>query len=142
MIRRDRFRGFTLPEVLVASVVLGVALTVSVQVTAALRHQQREAQHRLCALAEADNCLQRLTVTPWDELTPEHAAEYRLSETAARQLSGGALKIDIAADDADLAAKRIQVEVQWQDVRGHRVAPLRLAAWVYRRDAPASGAAR
>jgi prepilin-type N-terminal cleavage/methylation domain-containing protein len=135
-------RGFTLPELLVASVVLGVALTASVQVTGALRTQQREARHRLCALAEAENCLQRLTATPWEQLTPQHAAEHRLSETAARQLPGGELKIDIAAEDGEPPARRIQVQVHWRNVRGHEIAPLRLTAWVYRKDAPASGVAK
>ncbi len=94
-----RSRGFTLPEVLVAGVVLGVALTFSVQLTGSLRIKQREAQHRLYALTEAENWLQRLAATPWDELTPEHAAECRLSETAAGQLPAGELKIDVAALD-------------------------------------------
>jgi prepilin-type N-terminal cleavage/methylation domain-containing protein len=125
-------RGFTLFELLVASAVLGVALTVSVQLTSALRTQQREARHRLCALAEAENCLQRLTATPWERLTQERAAEHRLSETAARQLPGGELKIDIAAEDGEPSVKRIQVELSWRGVRGNSLAPLRLTAWVHR----------
>src|SRR5688500_9036254 len=108
-------RGFTLPELLVASVVLGVALTVSVPVTGALRTQQREARHRLCARAEAENCLERLTATPWERLTPEHADEHRLSDAAARQLPGGELKVDVAAEDGEPSARRIQVEIRWRD---------------------------
>jgi prepilin-type N-terminal cleavage/methylation domain-containing protein len=132
-----RERGFTLPEVLVAGVVLGVALTFTVQLTAGLRIKQREAQHRMCALAEADNWLQRLTAMSWDELTPKHAAGCRLSETAVAQLPGAELKIEVAAVDENPPAKRVVVEVRWRDTHGQPIAPLRLAAWVYRNEAAA-----
>jgi prepilin-type N-terminal cleavage/methylation domain-containing protein len=134
-LRLARRRGFTLAEVLVAAVVLGAALAVTVQLSGGLRTKQREAHRRACALAEANNCLQRLTATPWNELTPERAAECRLSAHAAAQLPGGELKIDIATEDE---TKRILVAVRWRDAADRPVAPLRLAAWVHRADATAA----
>ena len=131
--RRNASRGFTLPEVLVASVVLGAALIISVRLTGALRDQHREAQRRQCALAEAENCLERLTATPWEQLTKDRAAEYRLSDSAVQQLPKGELEIDIAADAADPDVKRVTVEIHWQSTLGHSLPPLRLEAWVYRR---------
>jgi prepilin-type N-terminal cleavage/methylation domain-containing protein len=134
-LRSNRARGFTLPEVLVASAVLGIAMVASLQIASRLRIVERETEHRRCALVEADNWLERLTATPWDELTAEHVAECRLSEHAAQQLPGGELQIELAAEDAMPQVKHIVVEVRWRDVQGQPAAPLRLAAWVSRRDA-------
>jgi prepilin-type N-terminal cleavage/methylation domain-containing protein len=124
-------RGYTLLEVLVAGLVLGVALTSSARLMHALHLKHRQLQHRLQALTEAENVLERLTATPWDELTPAGVAEHRLSNTARQRLPDGELTIEIVDEAAAPASKRVVVEVSWRDVRGEPTAPLRLAAWVY-----------
>ena len=130
--RLDSRRGFTVPEVLVAAVVLGAALTVSVQMLSAVAASDREAARRTTALAEAGNTLEQLTSTSWEKLTPELAAATELSPSAASQLPGGASKVNIEELDTQPPAKRMSVEVRWQGRQGRPVAPVRLTAWVHR----------
>jgi len=132
-------RGFTLPEVLVAAFALGVVTTVAAQMLSTLALKQRDSERRLMALAEADNCLERLSATPWSELTNERAASCRLSESAVRQLPGAELKIDVQSSDEQPPAKAVTVAVHWRDTAGHAMAPVKLVAWVYRSDAGTRG---
>ena len=132
MTHRKRQFGFTLPEVLVAAVVLGAAMTVCVQVLSAMAASDREAERRTMALAEAGNALERFSGTPWSELTPEAAADARLSQSAAERLPGGELKVNIENLDTQPPAKRIMVEVRWPGRQGRSAVPVRLTAWVHR----------
>lgn len=125
-------RGFTLPEVLVAAVVLGAAMTVFVQMLSAMAARDREAARRTTALAEAGNALERLTAMPWNELTPELAAQASLSPAAAEHLPGGELQASIESLESQPPARRIAVEVRWKDRRGRPATPVKLMAWVHR----------
>lgn len=131
-------RAFTLLELLAASFVLGVAMVASVQISSALGRARQEAQHRQCALLEADNWLERLSALPWDELTPERAAKCELSEVAAEQLPGGELKVEITPLQEQPAVKRIVAAVHWRDMRGQPLTPIRLTTWAYQVNKPAA----
>ncbi|MHB1036497.1 MAG: type IV pilus modification PilV family protein [Pirellulales bacterium] len=130
--RAYRRRGFTLIEVTTAGVVMMIVMGLSVQVLGLVSKQHRAAERRRCALQEAANWMEWWTVQPWNAVTAENAKAAKLSEMAERQLPGGRLKIDVAADGSRPEAKRITIEVQWQNTAGEYETPARLVAWKFR----------
>jgi prepilin-type N-terminal cleavage/methylation domain-containing protein len=129
----ERRRGFTLFEVAMAALMLGIAMTVTVQLAGWVAAERRSAGRRGRAVQEAANVMERLAALPWDRLTPETAADASLSPAARQALPGGELKADVAAHDEDGGSRRIRVQVRWRDRSGKFEAPVRLTSWVYHR---------
>ena len=65
----------------------------------------------------------------WNELSPQRAAHFKLSEPVENQLSEPRLTVTVDTEDA---AKRVLIELSWQIGPGRAAPPVRLAAWVYR----------
>ena len=126
-------RGFLLVEFAAAMLVLAVAMAVTVQILGWLAAERRSAERRQSAADEAANVLERLTLRPWDDLTPEAVRGVPLSDQARRVLPDGALSVQVAEAGKDVAMKRITVEVRWRDRAGGATKPVRLTAWVARR---------
>lgn len=134
-------RGVTIVELSVAILLAGVVLAGVGQLLAVTAAQQREGHRRLTAMHEAANHMERLAALPWSDLTPERAAEFRLSDEAVSALPGAILTVRVReaetagseqeADDplAALAARRLEVAVTWRNAAGRQVDPVRLTAW-------------
>lgn len=126
-----RHRGAMLFELLVATVVLGTALTISAQLSGLSHSQQRSAERRALALDEAANLLERIAALPADEVTAERFAEWQLSDSVEQTLRDARLTIDVNDEPGDLPSRRVSLEIRWRNRAGQNDAPVRLTSWVY-----------
>jgi len=125
-------RGMTMLELLLAGVLLGVLMTVCLQMLSAAAAQRRAADDRQTAVREAANLMERLSTVSFDALTPEGVGQVQLSDVARRALPGGELEVQLSSPPEQPGAKRIVVLLRWQDRTGRFVRPVRLVAWRYR----------
>ena len=125
-------RGMVMLEAIVAGTLLGTLLVVCLQLLSAAAAQRRAADQRQCAILELANVMERVAARPWAELTAAALAQEKLSPSAAGQLPGAELKIEISTDAKDPDAKRITATLRWQDRSGQLVAPMTLTTWRYR----------
>lgn len=124
--------GFTLLEVVAASIVLGALMVATLQMLAWQNVQRRVLDTRQVALAEASRILDRLTWESWDRLTPERVQLESFSAKAASSFNSAALKITLTeSNEGQLQAKRLQVEISWPRAQAG-LRPVRLVAWRYR----------
>ena len=125
-------QGTTIVE-LVASMLILAAVLLAIAQTVAMRAQQRHAaeRHRL-AISEAANLMEQIIVRPWDEVSSDNVAAMTLSAEAQQTLPDARLRIGVDSIEQEPAAKRVQIEIDWQNSAGQRQTPLRLIAWKYR----------
>jgi hypothetical protein len=121
-------------EAIIAGVLLGALLTLTLHLLAAAAAGRRAADARRCAIEELGNVMERVTARPWAELTTAALARKQetLSASAADELPGAELKIEVAADAKDPGAKRITATIRWQDAGGRFLAPATLTTWKYK----------
>ncbi len=124
-------RGFSLLEVIVASVLLGALMTTCLQLLHLTAAHHRATESRQLAIREADNVMQRLAAARFDDLTPEAARQIQLSEEASRGLPGAKLAVEVRDVPDRSDARRIVVRIEWQDRTGRSVRPVELVAWRY-----------
>lgn len=129
-----RRRGFGLVELSIATLLLALAMAIVVQTAGWLATERRGAERRQRALQEAANLMERLTFRPWAELTPELAKAQTLSSPTKSALRDGTLDVSIGPAEGDASARVIAIRIDWSNGAGGRVAPVRLVAWVHRRD--------
>lgn len=122
--------GALLIELLVAGALLGMVISATIPTLGWLVRQRTFSQQRQAALLEVGNLMERLTALDWNDLTPERAAQFKLSEPMEKQLSSPLLTI--AVDTEEDAAKHVLVQLGWEIGPGRAAPPVRLAAWVYR----------
>jgi prepilin-type N-terminal cleavage/methylation domain-containing protein len=127
-LRTGRRRGYMLLEMIVAAAIMGVLLTVSLQLLTALGVQRRDAQRRLAAAVEVGNLLERIAARPWDEITSEKVAGEKISDAVRGRLPGAELKIDVKTTK-EPNAKRICVSLAWRDRGGQQLPPVQVATW-------------
>ncbi len=126
-------RGFTIVEMMAASALTVVLVTLCVQMLSTTTVQRRAAERRTIALEEAANATESLTSLTWEEITPERVAQYRLSEPAQQILGGGVLKVALEPSISGPPAKLVRVEITWPNVTGGNDAAVRLSSWVFSR---------
>jgi hypothetical protein len=128
-------RGSLLAEVAMATVMLMIAMTLTVKVLGYVGIQRRAAEHRQRAVQEVANVMERLTAYPYDELTADRARQMALSPSSRQVLPGAELVVDVAEDSpgGGRSAKRIAVRLRWRGRGGEWEAPVRLTTWVERR---------
>ncbi|HUG92769.1 MAG TPA: type II secretion system protein [Planctomycetaceae bacterium] len=124
-------RGFTLFELVVTTMLLGVMAGTLVPLLGQAVRRQRETDRRQLAVYEAQNLLEQLAARPWSDLTPEAAASVTLPEACRELLPGARLAVAIDGPDDD-GAKRVAVELGWRMRDGVEAAPVRLVTWRYR----------
>ena len=125
-------RGAMLLETIVAGIVLGMLLTVSLQLLSAASAQRRAADQRRCAIRELDNIMERVTARPWTELTDALAKQEKLSSAAVQELPDAELKLEIVAEAKESNAKRITASLRWRDRADNFIVPLQLTTWRYK----------
>ena len=126
-------KGATLVEMVAATVLLMVVMSVSVQVLGWAAGQRRTAERRQWATQELANIMERLASEPWENLTAETVQAIHLSKQAGDVLPGGELHVELADQPGPPAAKRLQLELRWRNRAGEFDTPVRLTNWVYRR---------
>jgi Tfp pilus assembly protein PilE len=126
-------RGLTTIEMVMATLVLGVAMTLTVQILGWVMRERRGADRRAIAVQEAANAMERLAAQPWDQLTPEAAQSEPLSPAALQALPGAELNVTVAAEADKPGLKRIGVQLRWRGRSSAYEAPVRLTSWVARR---------
>jgi prepilin-type N-terminal cleavage/methylation domain-containing protein len=134
--------GFTLLEIAVSLVVLGVVLTTVAQVTQWSAAEHRSIQRKRCALEAATTVLDCLTVRDWSAITSESAAAIHLPPETTRFLADPHLEVSVAKEKEPrgLSAKRVSVEITWANAAGRANERVRLSTWVFARG-PLKGAA-
>lgn len=131
---RPTRRGFGLIEMTITVMLLGVGMVVTMQVVGWVANERRGVERRERAVLEASNLLERAAARPWDELTATALDALPLGEATARALPGASLAWKVAEVDGPAPSKRITVEIRWRNHSGNTEAPVRLVAWVYRRE--------
>jgi prepilin-type N-terminal cleavage/methylation domain-containing protein len=124
-------RGFTIIEMIAASALTAVLVTMCVQMLSSTAVQRRSAERRMIALEEAANLTESVGSLAWEELTPERIAQYRLSEPAQQILGGGELRIALEPSASGPPAKLVRVEITWPGAGGGTDSPVRLSSWVF-----------
>lgn len=125
-------RGFTVLEVLVAIILVATLLTVSLEFLHALALQRRSLSDRRLALQEAGNCMERIAVWPWDELTTERLSGIDLSPEIRRALPSAKLSIRVSPTPEPPQGKVVSVTIRWQEQPEQPERSVRLVTWRYR----------
>jgi hypothetical protein len=128
-------RGSLLAEVAMATVMVMIAMTLTVKVLGYVGSQRRVADHRQRAVQEAANVMERITAYPYDEITGQRARQLTLSPSAQQSLPHAELAVAVMDEQpgAGRAAKRISVRLRWHGRSGEWESPVRLTTWVERR---------
>jgi Tfp pilus assembly protein PilE len=127
--------GSMMVELLACGALLGVVLSTAIPTLRWAIHQRKFTDEREVAMLEVDNLMERVTALDWNELTTERAGEFRLSAAVAAQLPESRLAIAVEPDADDASAKIVRINLTWDDAALRPAPPVRLTAWVYRRDA-------
>lgn len=125
--------GFTIVEMVAASAMTAVLVTMCVQMLSLTAVQRRASERRTIALEEAANLTESLSSLTWDEITPERIAQYRLSEPAQQVLGNGVLKIALEPSTSGPPAKLVRVEITWPNGASGSDAAMRLSSWIFSR---------
>ena len=132
----DRFRrhrsGFSLFEVLVSGLLIGAVVTFVVPVLGWMVRERALGRERQAAMLEAGNLMERLAAVGYDDLTPERAATFGLSEALQQQLHDARLAIAVEPDRDERGAKRLVIELRWSIAPGREAPAVRLVTWIYR----------
>lgn len=120
-------------EVALSLLMVGIAVTLIVELNTLLIRQQRGLDRRVVAMQEAANILETLGDWPWDELTAERAAEVRLPPYVSESLLDAELRVAVADDaEAPAPARRIDVALSWRSADGGGRQSTALSAWRFK----------
>jgi hypothetical protein len=125
-------RAFTMIEVAITSLLLIIAMTVTLEVLGWVASERRAVDRRQCAIHEAANIMERLAARPWDELTTGAVKNVALSDLAKQRLPGAELSVAAEENGEPIASKRLSLRLRWRNRAGGWEAPVRLSAWTYR----------
>jgi hypothetical protein len=114
-----------------ATVLVGVAIALCVELLGNAALQRRATADRQLAAQEAANLLERLSAMPLDELRSEKAKKLPLSPEGQR-LAGVQSEIEVVDVDETPKGVQIVVSIRWEDRTGQTLPPVRLVAWRYR----------
>jgi hypothetical protein len=128
-------RGSLLPELAMATVMLTIAMALTVQVLSYAGQQRRAADQRQRAIVEAANAMERITAEPFEAVTAERARRLAVSPESAGSLPGAELAVEVAEESPGpgRSAKRVAVRLRWKGRSGEWEAPVRLVTWIERR---------
>lgn len=128
---RCRRRAFTLLELIVTCLLLGILFTVMVPLLATTARQRQASDRRLAAMSHAANLLERWTSRDYADLAGATTQTVPLPEEVAHLLPRGAAEVAVTDESQGPPARRIAVTVRWQDRHGP-ARPVRLTGWVFR----------
>jgi hypothetical protein len=123
--------GLTLLEVTVASAILMVILSASIEMLRAVAGQQRAAERHAIAMQAVQAISEQIGNIPWEQLTTEAAAKVAMPAPLERHLPAAKLLVVVEDQAEPVAAKRIRVELTRSGPGDTPAAPVRLTSWVY-----------
>jgi len=123
--------GFTLVELMVAGLLLGAVMLVTIPTMHRIALEHRAAVKRQIALEEASNMMERFTTRPWNEIDDKTAKTVTISDSTRRQLPDVKSTVTVHSSPKP-DAKRITLTLTWTGRFARAHAPVRLTAWVYR----------
>lgn len=119
-------RGVSIFEVALAAAALGMVLVMIAQAMVSLDRARRATDQFDVASREMENSLKSFAARPWDELTPETAREWQLTDEAKSQLAGEVLETSVESVE-NPTGKRISMRLTLPS----KPAPLVLTTWVF-----------
>ena len=133
-IGRNR-RGSLLAEVAMATVIVMIAMSLTVKVLGWVALERRSAERRQRAVLEVANVMERISAHPFDEVTPDLTRRITLSTTAGQSLPDADLSVEVTSSEpgAGRSAKRIAIRLRWKGRSGEWESPVRLSSWIERR---------
>ena len=131
---KNHRHGTNLFEIAVAAALLAALLSTSIKMTLALVGQRRAAERRAVAIETAANVMERISILPWDELASESLNQIKLPDELFLTIPSAKLTVD-ANEQESPAAKQISVAVSWTNRAGQPAAPVRISAWLHRKQA-------
>ena len=134
----NRRKASSMIEVIVAMFILASLITAVTKVTILTAHQRRAVQRRQLAFSETANLMERAAATPWNETTTQDFSNFKIPPYLKQQLPSATLKIEVDEVPKPLPAKRITIEVFWNNAAGQQVEPVRLVSWKYAQSPAAS----
>jgi hypothetical protein len=128
-------RGSLLAEVAMATVILMIAMSLTVKVLGWVALERRSAERRQRAVLEVANVMERITAYPFEEVTPDLTSRITLSTTAGQSLPESDLSVEVTNSEpgAGRSSKRIAIRLRWKGRSGEWEAPVRLTSWIERR---------
>jgi hypothetical protein len=121
----------SLLEITLAAGLLGILMTVSVQMMRVMGDRHRAAERRAAALQTVESLAEMLGNMPWDELSTDAAEKIAIPESMSRHLPGAKLSVTVNDESEPVVAKRLMLELRWNNPRGQTPAPVRLTTWVF-----------
>jgi len=128
-------RGISLVETGVALVVVAAAGLALAQLVALAARQQRAAEVRLLAIQEAANQAERVALLEWEAVAPGTLTGWKPSAELSEKARQPACRMAVAEEAGPPAARRIVLQVDWQNAVGQRVDPVEVTVWKFRREA-------
>ena len=134
---RTTRRAYMLIEILMAGLIIGLAMAMTVQLLSATAKQRRLAERRGWAIQESANVMERLTALPFGLLdTASARKEAKLSASAEAALPGGRIDVQVREVNDGAPMKRIDVDVSWQGPSKLPELPVRLTSFVANKEVP------
>jgi type II secretory pathway pseudopilin PulG len=127
-------RAMTLLEIAVALGLLGMLMSVSVQMLRVMGERQRAAERRGAATQTVQALTEQLSNMPWEHLTAQAADAVEIPAAMSARLPGSRLSVAVIEESEPIVAKRVTVELRWNGPRGQPARPMRLTTWVYPED--------
>ncbi len=125
--------GFTLMELVVCSILLGVMLTSIVPTAKWISGTSRASEYRRTAQLELANLMERIAALPHSELNTDSVNRLRQQALESITLSEAELTVSVIPAGEGSTGKQVQLALTWEDDGGTRVVPVQLTAWFYAR---------
>jgi len=123
--------GFTLVELMIAGLLLGAVMLVTIPTMHRIAWEHRAAVKRQIAVEEVSNLMERFTARTWNQIDNDAAKRVTISDSTRRQLADATPTVSVhSGPEPD--SKRITMTLTWTGRFARVNAPVRLTAWVYR----------
>jgi len=131
--RRAR-RGSLLAEIAMSSVMLMIAMALTVKVLGWMGVERRSWDRRQLAAQEISNLMEDATSRPFEDVTSASLKGLAISSHARALLSSPELTTEVAENDSagGPGSKRVAIRLRWHNRSGEWDAPVRLTSWIYR----------
>ena len=126
-------RGSLLAEVAMSSVMLMIAMALTVKVLGWVGVERRAWDRRQWAAQEVSNLMEEATSRPFEEVSTASLKGLAISPHAQALLPGAELAAEVAENDpaGGPGSKRVSIRLRWHNRSGEWDAPVRLTSWIY-----------
>lgn len=130
--RRAR-RGSLLAEVAMSSVLLMIAMALTVKVLGWVGVERRSWDRRQWAAQEISNLMEEATSRSFRDVSTAGLKGLLLSPHAQALLPGAELATEVMENDpaGGPGSKRVAIRLRWHNRSGEWDAPVRLTSWIY-----------